>query len=106
MEVQTGKHTSNFLCIFDNLLSTVWCERIYDYALAINRPWGAYVTTLEVLNGSVDADALWGIDPEKAISLVVTRKLFFEKGRAFLEGDIDNIHGILCSVFHCCSNHG
>lgn len=93
MIIQTGKHTSNFLLIFDNLLSNEWCDRIYEYAVALDKPWGAYVTTAEVLDGSIDVEAMWMSDPEKAMSLIVTRKLFFEKGRSLLEGDIGHIHG-------------
>lgn len=93
MVVQTGKHYSNFMAIFDNLLPLEWCHRIYQYALTLGRPWGAYVTTEEVLDSALDIDALWLKDQEKAMSLIVVRSLFFGKGKHFLEGDINCIHG-------------
>ena len=93
MVVQTGKSSSQFLSVFDNLLPVQWCDRMYSYAVSLDRPWGAYVTTAEALDESLDVEALWSTEPEKAMSVVVTRKLFFGKGRAFLEGDMANIHG-------------
>jgi hypothetical protein len=68
-------------------------QRMYDYAVGLNRPWGTYVTTQDALDEGVDAEAIWVSDPERAMSLMVVRKLFFGRGRAFLEGDIPNIHG-------------
>lgn len=93
MVIQNGKASSQFLSVFDNLLPVEWCDRMYEYAVRLNRPWGAYVPTAEALDPALDIEALWAADPEKAMSFVVTRQLFFGKGRAFLEGDIANIHG-------------
>lgn len=93
MVVQTGKHSSEFMAIFDHLLPPLWCERMYNYAVELNKPWGSYVTTGEILDETINVEGLWLIDPEKAMSLIVTRKLFFGRGRHFLEGDIGNIHG-------------
>lgn len=93
MVVQTGKHNSKFLSVYDDLLPPEWCERMYSYALELSRPWGAYVTTAEALDATLDAEQVWKQDPEKALSLVVVRGLFFGRGRSHLEGDIPHIHG-------------
>ena len=103
MVLQSGKHSEHFLSMFDGLLPLEWADRIYTYGITIGRPWGAYVTTSDVLNDEIDEDKEWENDPERAISLLVARRLFFDRGRGFLEGDISKIHGIVSShvLKHC-----
>jgi hypothetical protein len=59
MVVQSGKQSSAFLSIFDNLLPDPWCHRAYEYAVAIKRPWGAYVTTRDVLDEAISEENIW-----------------------------------------------
>jgi hypothetical protein len=100
MVIQSGKSSSKFLSVFDDLVPPSWCERAYKYATELRRPWGAYVTTAEVLDEQLSEESLWESNPEKAISLLVTRKLFFGRGRGFLEKDINRIHGIQCGLIY------
>ena len=52
MAINKDKQSSSFLSVFDNLMSEVWLDRIYEYSMNRNRkPWGVYVLTqTEVLN--------------------------------------------------------
>ena len=34
------KYSSNFFCVFDQLMPTIWCDRAYKYAVDRNKPWG------------------------------------------------------------------
>lgn len=62
------------------------------------RPWGAYVTTAEMLDSSIHADVMWAegstASKEKAISLVTYRSYFKQKGAECLQNDKHRIHGV------------
>lgn len=46
LAVYNGKHSSQFLSIFDDLLDVEWCERAYEYAMhRAAKPWGMYCCT-------------------------------------------------------------
>ena len=102
MVIQSGKSGSNFLSVFDDLLPPLWCERVYKYATDLCRPWGAYVTTTEVMDEQLTEESLWESNPEKAISLLVTRRLFFGRGKGFLKEDMHRIHGMNDTTFSVC----
>jgi hypothetical protein len=59
MVVQSGKQSAGFLSIFDNLMPDPWCDRAYEYAVDIKRPWGAYVTTRDVMDEALSAENIW-----------------------------------------------
>ena len=68
--------------VFDNLLSPLWCNRAYEFAIERQKPWGAYVQTKD-LGLEMDDDAfgievqrIWDTgECERAISLMATRQL-------------------------------
>mmetsp|Transcript_15372 Transcript_15372/g.23150 ORF Transcript_15372/g.23150 Transcript_15372/m.23150 type:complete len:367 (-) Transcript_15372:168-1268(-) len=97
MAINREKAASGFLNVIDGLLSDSWCEDIYQYALQKGRPWGAYVTTSDVLNPDISTEDLYTQDPEKAISLQAVRAFFQHKGCYFLAEDKTRIHG--CAVW-------
>lgn len=89
-----NKQSSNFFAVFDNLLSEEWCDRAYDYAVNRMKPWGAYITTTDAQNASIDPEILWkNGDKEKAIALVAVRALIIGRGSPFVGKDLNNIHG-------------
>lgn len=89
-----NKTSENFLTVFDNLLSDIWCTRAYTYAINQLKPWGTYVTTRDAMDLTLCADDIWNSgDCERAISLITVRTLLFERGLTVLGKDVDNIHG-------------
>jgi hypothetical protein len=76
------------------------------------RPWGAYVTTADMQDSSIDPEELWasgskstsesgsgsasesGASKERAISLVLYRSYFTELGAECLRQDQARIHGV------------
>jgi hypothetical protein len=95
LAINKGKQSEGFFSVFDELLPDLWCERAYEYALKRNgKPFGVYILTSEALDSGLDAEGLWQQGQEqKALSLVATRALVFERGRSTLEQDIERIHG-------------
>ncbi len=95
LAINKGKQSVKFLALFDALLEPIWCERAYDYALSRNgKPFGIYVRTDEALNGSIDAEQIWQSgDKQRALALVTTRALVFNRARPMLQNDITAIHG-------------
>ena len=93
----TAKASSHFVAVFDGVLPDAWCDRAYAYAVAKGRPWGAYVPTTDVTDPSISPDALWDlggpVNAERAMALVVTRELVFNKGHGYVAGDADKIAG-------------
>lgn len=94
MALNLNKAADNFLHIYDNFLSDKWCDIMYQYALEKGRPWGAYVTTDDVLNSEISAEEVLDDDPERAMSLEAVRSYFAQKGAYFLKDDQQRIHGI------------
>jgi len=93
----TAKASSHFVAVFDGVLPDAWCDRVYAYAVAKGRPWGAYVPSADVTDPSISPDALWDlggpVNAERAMALVVTRELVFNKGHGYVAGDADKIAG-------------
>ena len=61
----TDKVTSNFLSVFDNLLSIEWTDRIYKTAVVKGRPWGVYISTADALDESIKTEILFLENPER-----------------------------------------
>lgn len=105
LTIHSGKASTKTLSIFDDLLPELWCDRIYQYAVKKNKPWGVYITTEDVNNVSLIAEDLWeeGGDPniEKAIGLLTTRALIFGRGLQMIGDDKSHIHGTV--VWCLCS---
>jgi hypothetical protein len=38
--IYSHKHSAHFLSIFDDLLSSEWCDKAYQYAVDKGKPWG------------------------------------------------------------------
>lgn len=38
--IYSHKHSAHFLSIFDDLLSSEWCDKAYQYAVGKGKPWG------------------------------------------------------------------
>ncbi len=96
LAVITGKQSKDFLAVFDNTLPPIWCDRAYVYALSREgRPFGVYIQTeSEALNAECDAEALWQAGQhQRALALVVTRALVFERGAGLVQKDTPHIHG-------------
>lgn len=87
------KKMNDFVIILDKALGDEWCSFIYDYSLTTGKSWGAYVTEAEALDLKNDPVLLKETDPEKAISLIVTRTLYFEKAYFLIKDDVAKIHG-------------
>lgn len=81
------KTPSHFLIINDNLLSETWLNRSYEYAKDLNKPWGTYISTSEVLDETIDTELLWKTNPQKAIALIATKALLFDKSKKLLPFD-------------------
>ena len=95
LAINKGKQSVCFLSVFDELVPDIWCARAYEYALSRNgKPFGIYILTSEALDKDLDAELLWNSgEHQKALALVTTRALVFERGRSMLEQDIAHIHG-------------
>lgn len=94
MLIHEHKSKNNFIDIFDDVLGDDWCSYIHEYSSRIGKPWGTYVTKDEVLDMNHDPILIRDEDPEKAIGLIVTRTLYFEKGLNIINNDLARIHGI------------
>jgi hypothetical protein len=42
LAIYIHKHSAHFLSIFDDLLSSEWCDKAYQYAVDKGKPWGRY----------------------------------------------------------------
>eukprot|EP01041_Mallomonas_annulata_P005941 gene5941-11989_t len=93
MAIYENKSSIASVSVFDNLLPNGWCNYAYQYAVKKNNPWGAYVTTEDVLNQDIDANSLRDNNPERAIALIATRALFFNRGSGIIGNDVNRIHG-------------
>ena len=61
---------------------------------------GAYVTTSDALNNDVDPEDLWSKGEfEKALALMTTRSLIFQRGDALIGSDKNEIHGTYEAFF-------
>lgn len=62
------------------------------------RPWGAYVTTVDLEDQTLNPDTLWAeqtpTSKEKSISLVLYRSYFNQLGAECLQKDKQRIHGV------------
>mmetsp|Transcript_23602 Transcript_23602/g.40104 ORF Transcript_23602/g.40104 Transcript_23602/m.40104 type:complete len:369 (-) Transcript_23602:124-1230(-) len=98
MAINHNKAGAKFFNIFDDFLPEAWLSRAYEYACERGRPWGAYVTTVELLDLSVDPDTIWAegspTSKEKAISLMVYRSYYSQQGAECLYKDKEKIHGV------------
>jgi hypothetical protein len=54
-----------------------------------------YVSTSDAINPSLSVDDLWCVDKERAIGLIATRCLIFERGFCFIEKNLSVIDGYL-----------
>ena len=57
-----------------------------------------YIPTSDAFDPLLLGDDLWGTDPERAIALMATRELMFNRGAGLLGSDVDKIAGINCWV--------
>eukprot|EP00981_Chlorochromonas_danica_P005468 scaffold1105_cov184-Ochromonas_danica.AAC.3 len=89
------RHFNDYVTVFDNLLPSLWQERVYQYALEKGRPWGVYIPTTMALDTTIDAEVLWQREEEKekALALVAVRHLFFDRAAALIGPDVNSIHG-------------
>lgn len=104
--INMNKGTSNFVSIFNDCLKEPWCNRIYEFALKRNRPWGVYIITDDAINCKNELlEELWNsdkdCDKEKAIGLISKKSLILQKGKDIIEKDLENIHG---TVVWCLSS--
>lgn len=55
-----GKQSSNFADCYDEVLSDIWMNFIYDYSVHKHqsKPWGVYITTADALDSSIDTETL------------------------------------------------
>jgi hypothetical protein len=71
---------------------------MFHLMLCRGRPWGAYVTTVELQDSTLCPDTLWEegtpTSKEKAISLVLYRTYFHKQGAECLQKDQERIHGV------------
>lgn len=58
---------------------------------------GLYIPTSDVFNEQLRIEDIWEADPERAIALVTTRELFFNRGKGMLGDDINMIAGRNCT---------
>lgn len=89
-----NRHSSAYVSVFDDLLSPIWADRVYSYAVERSRPWGVYIPTAMAKDPTVLTEELWANgEHEKALSLEAVRALFFDRGAAVLGPDLQSIHG-------------
>lgn len=52
LAVNQAKQCRDFVCVFDDLLDDLWCDRAYEYSARVHggRPWGVYVSTSDLLD--------------------------------------------------------
>eukprot|EP01032_Pedospumella_encystans_P015368 gene15368-17582_t len=103
LAVYRKKNSSNFFSIYDNVLPSHWCDRAYKYAVERKKPWGAYITSADALDLTVSEEDIWANnDFERAIALVATRSLFYERAGGLLGPDKEQMHGT--AVWCLCSD--
>ena len=89
-----NKYSSDFVSIYDNLLSPYWVNTIYEYAVSKGRPWGIYISGEDALNNELLSKDLLKTDPERAMALEAVRELIYNKGSHHLGTDKNNrVHG-------------
>jgi len=95
LALNLNKQSTRFLSVFDDLLDRIWCDRAYNYALSRNgKPFGVYIQTTDALDPALSAEELWAAkDYQRALALVTTRALVFERAHGALKDDIEAIHG-------------
>lgn len=93
MAINNNKAAKSFVQIYDDFLSEEWCDKMYDYALNKGRPWGAYVTTEDIMNDAIITIEEFKENPERAFSLEAVRCYYSQKGAYFLREDSSRIHG-------------
>lgn len=59
------KISSNFISVFDNLLTVDWMDRTYRYAISRARPWGVYISTADALNLALKSEDIFKENPER-----------------------------------------
>lgn len=91
------KSFSKFLLVKDNLLQDLWLSRAYQYSKSYKgNAWGNYVSTSEVIdfdNGMIDIEEVYATNPQKAIALVATKALLFDKSRLPVEDISSQVDG-------------
>lgn len=95
--VYQTKSFSHFLSVKDNLLQDIWLSRAHEYSkLCKGNSWGEYVSTSEVVdwcNDIFDIEDLYATNPKKAIAIVTTKALLFDKSRLPVEDIISQVDG-------------
>lgn len=88
-----NKNTTKFVNIYDDVLSELWQQRVYDYGVKRGKPWGVYVTTKMIDDNSIDVEAMWLEQPQMALAIVSARALVFGKALATIGKDKELIDG-------------
>ena len=90
----SGKHSSNFVAVFDQCLPEIWCARAYTYSVGRVKPWGVFISTKDALDSCMDPEVLWNLGEfEKSIALVAVRSHIFGKCKDIIGKDLDYIYG-------------
>jgi len=107
LALNRNKQSSKFLAVFDGLLPPPWPQRMYEYAVKLGQPWGAYVQTCDLIEYEKDGadlnnglammleyvESIWQADPERAFSVCATYMLVMVRGRGLIGSDLKHIHG-------------
>ena len=92
------KTFANFVIIKDNLLNDEWVSRAYQYSKTMSsNAWGEFVTTSELLHyenmSAEDIESLYKSNPQKAIAIVATKNLLFDRTRLPVDDIISQVDG-------------
>lgn len=88
-----NKNSTKFINVYDDVLSDLWQQRVYDYGVTRGRPWGVYVTTKMVDDETIDLEAMFHEQPQMALAIVAARSLVFGKAAAAIGKDKAAIDG-------------
>jgi hypothetical protein len=94
------KSFSNFVLVKDNVLNDLWLSRAYEYSKSTSsNAWGEYISTSEILNydniTTSELELLYKSHPQKAIALVATKALLFDRSRLPVDDIISQVDGRL-----------
>lgn len=93
MALNQKKAADSFFCVVDHFFDEEFCDKVYEYSVSRGRPWGeyhnrhkhsslalhligslgAYVTTSDAFDPTINLNDIWKEDIERAISLKVVR---------------------------------
>mgnify|MGYP006879169061 CR=1 FL=1 len=92
--INHAKATSNFVSVFDDVLSETWLQRVYDHAIEKGRPWGCYIPGKDALDSTLDAEEVFAVDRESGIALEAVRALLYGRGKDLIGRDaLGRVHG-------------